>query len=206
MAATATHNLQTLREVKADKSGAKAWLNISQVFDDEFSLDRVEEDSKNDPGKGGFNGRRASWSDTVQHSSEICASVRWYSKLDINWCGFLKKKDRGPLTMWRRRWFELRQPFLKPNSTFPILIYMSKSLQKDKVLRVKDVRHSIEGPGHPLVLTMDVVESTSEFDVDQSPCRQMIVSIPDEAKSSHFHTILLMMLEAARRYRRGSQE
>eukprot|EP00292_Cryptomonas_paramecium_P016286 CAMPEP_0113699958 /NCGR_PEP_ID=MMETSP0038_2-20120614/23653_1 /TAXON_ID=2898 /ORGANISM="Cryptomonas paramecium" /LENGTH=213 /DNA_ID=CAMNT_0000623487 /DNA_START=95 /DNA_END=736 /DNA_ORIENTATION=+ /assembly_acc=CAM_ASM_000170 len=129
-------------------------------------------------------------------------SIDWYKKLDVHWCGFLRKRDRNqlnPVSVWRRRWFELRQPILRPHSTYPVLAYLSKCMKKEKILRVKDVKHSVEG--QLFTLTLDYVECASDEDVDSCRCQQMTVCVPEEAKSSHFHTKLLMMLEAGRRFR-----
>eukprot|EP00292_Cryptomonas_paramecium_P024113 CAMPEP_0113686136 /NCGR_PEP_ID=MMETSP0038_2-20120614/15110_1 /TAXON_ID=2898 /ORGANISM="Cryptomonas paramecium" /LENGTH=155 /DNA_ID=CAMNT_0000606401 /DNA_START=60 /DNA_END=527 /DNA_ORIENTATION=+ /assembly_acc=CAM_ASM_000170 len=123
----------------------------------------------------------------------------WHRQLPTEWCGFLMKKSRGPLPMWSRRLFELRRPALGPNSTYPVLVYLSSSLKTDVVLRVKGVKHSVDG--QHLRLELEVIEASLEGVEGVGESRRMLLLVPDEARESHFHTKLLLLAEAGRRYR-----
>eukprot|EP00292_Cryptomonas_paramecium_P016335 CAMPEP_0113719640 /NCGR_PEP_ID=MMETSP0038_2-20120614/35954_1 /TAXON_ID=2898 /ORGANISM="Cryptomonas paramecium" /LENGTH=204 /DNA_ID=CAMNT_0000648089 /DNA_START=88 /DNA_END=702 /DNA_ORIENTATION=+ /assembly_acc=CAM_ASM_000170 len=159
-------------------------------FDNEFALavDRVDDDMQ------------------VAHQAMPCRTLStcaaaWYKRQPPQWCGFLMKRARGPLAMWSRRLFELRQPALSPSSSHPILVYLSSSLKRDVVMRVKNVRHAMDADGKTLVLTLDVVDVQSEDDEVGSGSRRMVLSVPDDARESHFHTKLLLLVEAGRTYR-----
>mmetsp|Transcript_55391 Transcript_55391/g.146039 ORF Transcript_55391/g.146039 Transcript_55391/m.146039 type:complete len:196 (-) Transcript_55391:322-909(-) len=171
------------------------WRINTRSFDDEFALGRV---SSAEDVLGSANGfiRRT----TSSPGKAVSSWDNWHKELTMHWGGFLLKKGRGPVTTWNKRLFELRQPVMKPTSTSPVLVYLSQSAKRDVVLRVKDVKQSMDGPGQPLVLTLDVVASMSEDEAD-GPCRRMVLSVPGESMSSHFHTKLLMMVEAGRKYR-----
>eukprot|EP00292_Cryptomonas_paramecium_P020879 CAMPEP_0113689074 /NCGR_PEP_ID=MMETSP0038_2-20120614/16929_1 /TAXON_ID=2898 /ORGANISM="Cryptomonas paramecium" /LENGTH=185 /DNA_ID=CAMNT_0000610039 /DNA_START=107 /DNA_END=664 /DNA_ORIENTATION=+ /assembly_acc=CAM_ASM_000170 len=145
--------------------------------------------------------RRRSSCESARSNNDTSESKTWYQDFPINWCGSIKKKDRNALglTVWRRRWFELRQPFLRVNSTLPILIYHSKS-KHEKVMRVKDAKLSTEGH-RQAVLIVDVVDCSADIEVDNHSTRQIVLLVSEESQHSGFHTVLLMMIEAARRFR-----
>jgi len=161
----------------------------SRELDDEFNIDRVSSTEDDVHAEDGFR-RAASNPEKV-----ISQWDGWHKTMMLHWCGFLLKRGRGPVATWNKRLFELRQPLWKKTSTSPILVYFSKGTKKDVVLRVKDVK---QNSCRPLIIALDVVISSSETEVDR-PIRRMVITIPEEAMSTHFYMKLLMMLEAGRR-------